>query len=76
MFSPLPPSGTKPYSETRQLGWGVSRRRVAEGTFSGVQEVRPRKLIANYRKEMVGREGIEPPTPGFSGLLGDRRNFA
>jgi hypothetical protein len=25
-------------------------------------------VCGNYLKEMVGRDGIEPPTPGFSGL--------
>jgi len=27
-------------------------------------------------KKMVGRDGIEPPTPGFSGLDQDRRKCA
>jgi hypothetical protein len=32
---------------------------------------RPR-ACDNYLKEMVGRDGIEPPTPGFSGLTHPR----
>ena len=27
-----------------------------------------REVCGNYLKEMVGRDGIEPPTPGFSVL--------
>src|SRR5262249_36028157 len=37
-------------------------------------KLRGPKLIGNLRKEMVGRDGIEPPTPGFSGLAGDANN--
>jgi hypothetical protein len=36
------------------------------GTNRSQLDLGPRKLCANYLKEVVGRDGIEPPTPGFS----------
>jgi hypothetical protein len=38
-----------------------------------MRELGAAELGEMMRKEMVGRDGIEPPTPGFSVLLKDRR---
>ena len=40
----------------------------SEGAETAALKLRAPQLVGKLRKEMVGRDGIEPPTPGFSGL--------
>jgi hypothetical protein len=38
-------------------------------------ELTAEDVRGNHRKRMVGRDGIEPPTPGFSGQEHDSREL-
>jgi len=40
---------------------------VSQRSIIAVSSGADRTGVANYLEEMVGRDGIEPPTPGFSG---------
>jgi hypothetical protein len=43
----------------------------SEALADGRPKLRAPQLIGKLRKEMVGRDGIEPPTPGFSADSGE-----
>ena len=51
-------------------------RGKSEARSEKLREIACSEVLNRIEKELVGRDGIEPPTPGFSVLFSDSRKCA